>query len=203
MPRNSLEAIFSSVDGTSTARKKPMEAMKMEEITCRLDEAVRRVSDMLDTTSARLVMLVGMGDWGRDNFIKEFVKVGKEVTIASADDGMMKSGKYVFDMTKLTQCHLRCQGTARNVLMSTKTGVVFVANKNTIGDHIKMYAQWGYPFIAVKFVPASRANAVALGVGNIKQIPTGVFESAYDEMENLQLVTSTFPKLRGICTIHI
>ena len=84
--------------------------------------------------------------------------------------------------------------------MSNK-GVFFVANKNT--DNIKMHAQWGYPFVAVKFVPSSRANAVALGVGNNKKIPTNVFEFTYEELHSLQLDSSTFPKLRGVCTINV
>ena len=87
--------------------------------------------------------------------------------------------------------------------MSTKDKVVFVANKNTIEDHIKMYAQWGYPFIVVKFVPSTPSNAIALGVGNVKQIPTSIFQAAYNEMNNLRLNNTVFPKLRGVCTIKV
>ena len=71
--------------------------------------------------------------------------------VSSADKSMVQNDKYVFDASKLTTSHMKCQGEARNALHSSSDTVLFIANKNSVIDHIKMYSAWGYPFISVVF----------------------------------------------------
>ena len=113
---------------------------------------------------------------------------------------MVQNDKYVFDVSRLTASHMKCQGEARNALHSSSDSVVFIANKNSVIDHIKtMYSAWGYPFISVVFTPSSAENATALGRGNAKQIPESVFERCYEEVGALKLTQAVFPKLKGVC----
>ena len=128
---------------------------------------------------------------------------GKQILIVSADNHMTKNGKYVFDASKLTASHIKCQGEARNALHSSDKTVVFIANKNSNKQHIEMYAAWGYPFLSVVFTPSSVEHAVALGEGNPKHIPDFVFERCFEEVQTLKLTEHVFPKLKGVCKVSV
>ena len=153
----------------------------------------------------RLVILIGMGDWKRDEVLEVLeTQHAKDMFVSSADKFMMQNDKYVFDVSRLTASHMKCQGEARNALHSSRSDtVVFIANKNSVIDHIKMYSAWSYPFISVVFTPSSAENATALGRGNTKQIPESVYERCYEEVGALKLTQAVFPKLKGVCRVLV
>ena len=157
----------------------------------------------VEEASVRLVIFSGMGDWKRDEVLEVLESQhAKDMFVASADKFMVQNDKYVFDVSKLTNSHLKCQGEARNALHSSNDTVVFIANKNSVVDHIKCIPP-GHPFISVVFTPPSAQNATALGRGNGKQIPESVFERCYEEVGALKLTQAVFPKLKGVCRILV
>ena len=198
MPRSSLDAIMSSV--TASGRRTNDFFQK----DLNVEQCNSRLWSIIKEADVRLVILSGMGDWKRDEVLEALKSQhGKEMFVISADNFMMQDDKYVFDPSKLTSSHRRCQGEARNALHSSNKTVVFIANKNSVIDHIKMYADWGYPFLSVLFKPSDSSNAVALGTGNRKHIPVSVYEQCYEEVVRLKLTQDIFPKLKGVCTILV
>ena len=198
MPRSSLEAIMASVS--------PPVSRKQDffEIDLSVDQCKATLWKTIKEANVRLVIVTGMGDWKRDEVL-DIIRTqhGKQMSVASADDFMMQNNKYIFDASKLTASHMKCQGQARNALHSSNDAVVFIANKNSVLEHIKMYAAWGFPFISVVFKPSSSENAIALGSGNCKNIPESVFERCFEEVGGLNLTPAVFPKLKGVCRILV
>ena len=169
-----------------------------------VDECKATLWKTIKEANVRLVIVTGMGDWKRDEVLDLLkTQYRRQMSVASADDFMMQNDRYVFDASKLTASHMKCQGQARNVLHSSNDTVVFIANKNSVLEHIKMYAAWGFPFIAVVFKPSSLENAIALGRGNSKNIPESVFERCFEEVKGLKLTQAVFPKLKGVCRILV
>ena len=199
MPRSSsLDAIMNSV----TPFQARHESFFQKDLN--VEQCMRTIWKTIQEANVRLVILTGMGAWRRDEVLHSLESQhGKQMFVISADKFMMKDDKYVFDASKLSASHMKCQGEARNALHSSNDMVVFIANKNSINEHIKMYADWGYPFISVVFVPSSVQNAIALGCGNTKQIPDFVFERCYEEVKELKLTQAIFPKLKGVCRILV
>lgn len=198
MPRSSLDAIMSSV--TSSPRR--TESFFRKDLN--VDECKATLWKTIKEADVRLVILIGMGDWKRDEVLHHIQSQHhKQMHVISADNFMMKDDKYVFDPYKLTSSHIKCQGEARNAMHRTNDTIVFIANKNSVVEHIKMYADWGYPFITIIFTPSSVQNAAALGCGNTKEIPESVFERCYTEIQDLQLTQAIFPKLRGVCNVLV
>ena len=198
MPRSSLDAIMGSVTPSET-RKEPF---FQKDLT--VDQCKSTLWKTIKEANVRLVILVGMGDWKRDEVLEVLeTQHAKDMFVSSADKFMVQNEKYVFDVSRLTASHMKCQGEARNALHSSSDTVVFIANKNSVIDHIKMYSAWGYPFISVVFTPSSVENATALGRGNAKQIPESVFERCYEEVGALKLTQAVFPKLKGVCRVLV
>lgn len=198
MPRSSLDTIMGSVI-PSQVRK---ESFFQKDLN--VEQCKATMWKTIKEANVRLVIITGMGDWKRDEVLDVLESQhGKQMFLISADKFMTKDDKYVFDPYKLTSSHMRCQGEARNALHCSNDTVVFIANKNSVTEHIKMYAAWGYPFISVVFTPSSVQNAIALGCENTKQIPESVFEQCYEEVKGLKLTQVLFPKLRGVCRILV
>ncbi len=198
MPRSSLDTIMGSVPPSLA----PKESFFQKDLN--VEQCTATIWKTIKEANVRLVILTGMGDWKRDEVLESLKSQhGTQMFVISADKFMMKDDKYVFDGSKLTVSHMKCQGEAQNALHSSNNTVVFIANKNSVTEHIKMYAAWGYPFISVVFIPSSVQNAIALGCGNTKQIPDSVFERCYEEVKELELTQAVFPKLKGVCRILV
>ena len=200
----SLAKIMQSVEQTSRIEDAPLAERKQLSVKDCVGDVVRHW--FTDRGKVRLILLVGMGEWGRDNFIHQLKMRVPDVVVCAADDHFMTpNGQYKFDHRLLTVAHAKCQTKAYDALRAGK--FVVVANKNCELQHIMEYTSYGSRLkfhehtLIIKFMPKSAAAAVALGINNPKNIPASVYTTAYESMQNLTITREHIPKLEGVMTV--
>ena len=171
-----------------------------------VDEALSCIEDLCRTNRRfvnRLILTIGLGDWGRDDFVSKLSKkLGKRLSVYAADDYFMKDGKYNFDATNLKWAHQQCQGKVCNALIA-RSKVVLVANTNVHTDHINMYNKFKEDMILVQFIPTSLETAVKMGDGNSKRIPSSVFEKTYQAMQAMDIHPEILPRMAALLRIRV
>lgn len=171
-----------------------------------VDEALDCIEDLCRTSRRfvnRLILTIGLGDWGRDDFVSKLSKkLGKRLSVFSADDYFIKDGKYKFNATNLKWAHQQCQGKVCNALIA-RSKVVLVANTNVHTDHINMYNKFKEDMILVQFIPTSLETAVKMGDGNSKRIPPSVFEKTYQAMQAMDIHPEILPKMAALLRIRV
>ena len=200
----SLAKIMQSVDRTPRVEVLPVVERKQLTVKDCVGDVVRHW--FTDRGKVRLILTVGMGEWERDNFIHQLKMRLPDVVVCAADDHFVTTdGQYKFDPKLLTTAHAKCQTKAYDALRAGK--FVVVANKNCELQHIMEYSSSGSRLkfhestLIIKFMPKSAAAAVALGIDNVKNIPTSVYSSAYESMQDLTITREHLPKLQAVMTV--
>ena len=195
MRSSSLDQIFASVERSKTPIQRTKCPVVHREITLDQEKDVRL---FCFRQQVRMILLVGPPIQARQDFIMNMKRQVKDMRYFAADDFFMKNGRYVFDAKCLLRAHQKCQGNVRGALMDSKCPIVVVDNTSVKKEHIKVYDDFKYPFAVIVFQPSTAADAIALGIGNTKNIPQHVFENCFNEMNGLRLNDKEFPMLRGV-----
>ena len=198
---SSLDKIFASVDQTNNISKKLKGPLFNRDITPSPNKE-HEIQRFCFRQGVRMILLIGPPIQAKEDLIARLATKEKEMRCFAADDFFMKDGKYVFDARGLLRAHQRCQGNVRDALMK-KCPLVVVNNTSVKRDHIKVYDDFKYPFAVVVFQPSSPADAIALGIGNPKNLPQYVFENCYNEMQHLSLNDEEFPMLKGVFRMQV
>lgn len=111
----------------------------------------RKVLEVIDTTINKrkrkeLFLIRGVSGSGKTTFV-ESVKRQFDIT-ASADDFMInENGDYVFDASRLGECHQKCIDVVKNGMVNMKSRI-FVHNTLTtdweMEPYFKLAAKFGY-----------------------------------------------------------
>jgi predicted kinase len=200
----SLDAILNSVE-TSKRVERPVlterAGLTMNET---LDYCMKHWLN--DQSKAHLIITVGMGEWGRDQFIANMnQKMNGKLVVCAADDSLFVDGVYKFNPTLLSRAHAKCQSDAYNALRSGKT--VLIANTNCELKHIKEYSiagsrhRFNQPTIVIKFMPSNVESAVSLGTNNTKKVPASVYTAVYEKMQTLKVTRENLPSLLSVMTV--
>lgn len=200
----SLDKIMQSVDRAPHVEVVPVVERNQLSVKDCVGDVVRHW--FTDRGKVRLIVLVGMGEWGRDSFILQLKMRVPNVEVCAADDYFITAdGQYKFNPKLLTTAHAKCQSKAYDALRAGK--FVVVANKNCELQHIMEYSSFGSRLkfhestLIIKFMPKSAAAAVALGIDNPKGIPTSVYTTAYESMQKLTITREHLPKLEAVMTV--
>lgn len=200
----SLDAILNSVE-TSKRVERPVlterAGLTMNET---LDYCMKHWLN--DRSKAHLIITVGMGEWGRDQFISNMnQKMNGKLVVCAADDSLFVNGVYKFNPTLLSRAHAKCQSDAYNALRSGKN--VLIANTNCELKHIKEYSiagsrhRFNQPTIVIKFMPSNVESAVSLGTNNTKKVPASVYTAVYEKMQTLKVTRENLPSLLSVMTV--
>ena len=200
----SLEKIMQSVNLTPRVEVTPVAVRKQLSVKDCVGDVVRHW--FTDRGKVRLILTVGMGEWGSDDFIHQLkMRLPYVVVCAAEHHFITQDGQYKFNPKLLTVAHAKCQTKAYDALRAGK--FVVVANKNCELQHIMEYSSYGSRLkfhertLIIKFMPKSAAAAVALGINNAKNIPASVYTTAYESMQNLTITRENLPKLEGVMTV--
>ena len=152
----------------------------------------------------RVILPIGMGEWGRDNLkdllYKPLKSIGKNLVVVSADEFMTKDGVYTFDPAQLTRAHQSCQGKCMQHLL-IKTSVVLVANVNEQLKWLQVYDEtMKYSNVVVKMVPSTKHFAIACGDGNKKNIPEYVYATMWERVHSLIVPDGCLKRCRAVIT---
>ena len=198
----SLAAINASISVS------PRQATSFTVNTVTSEYLTENITSIAKSLNVRLVIMIGMGDWKRDLFLRDLKnKSSKDIVVCGVDPPfnpiMMTDSKYTFDASKLTMSHVACQGKVKTCLSQTfNNQLIFVANRNTVLEHIKMYSNMG-KFIVICFAPVSKEVSLKYGLETQWNIPLKIFSDAYDELKSLQLNSSDLPNLKAIYRVKV
>tara|TARA_B100001741_G_scaffold275741_1_gene246191 strand:- start:121 stop:753 length:633 start_codon:yes stop_codon:yes gene_type:complete len=204
-PKNmSLDKIMNSVVRTPRAEVAPVALRNNISVQECVSDVVRHW--FTERSKVRLIIPVGMGEWGRDKFIRELEMRVKNLAVCSADAFFLQNGKYAFNRELLTRAHAKCQTDAYEALRAGK--YVVIANQNCQLKHIMEYTSYGRlkfnaSILIVKFMPQCAASAVALGINNDKNIPASVYSTVYENMQTLEITRDSVSKLEGVMTVVV
>ena len=154
---------------------------------------------MIQTEDVKIVIPIGMGTWGRDEFQTllntTLRQTGKQLVIVSADEYMTKDGRYNFDVSKLSKAHRFCQTRCREAVMERKK-IVMVKNPNEQIEFIHHYDRMNYNIAIVHFMPATVDLAIDLANGSI---PSFVYSAIYRKMTDMgEISPEMFKHCKGI-----
>ena len=199
----SLDKIMQSVDCTPRVEVVPIVVRTQLSVKECVGDIVRHW--FTERGKVRIILTVGMGEWQRDNFIRELKMRVANLVVCAADDYFMLNGEYQFNPNLLTRAHAKCQSNAYHALRAGN--FVVVTNTNCQLKHIMEYSSNGsrlkfnQGMLIIKFMPRNAADAVGLGINNAKKIPQRVYSTVYDNMQALTLTRDSVPKLEGVMTV--
>lgn len=117
----------------------------------------------------RLIVLRGIPGAGKSTFIKK--ELPRVDVIASADDGMMVDGKYMFDPAKLPAAHGACLRKVVAALQGGKAELIVVDNTSTSIAEIAPYVALGQAYGAEVVVMTLRIDPAIAGPRNVHGVP--------------------------------
>lgn len=214
MPASSLDAIFAYADMNKkkTMGKKCWGDDEEEDIlTVNIDQhrdgICSTVVDVVQSSRARAVVMVGLPSWGGDELIEMLKQsvLHNRIVPMSADDVFFKGGKYKFVGSKLPQAHTACKAKYFQAHMASPKNIAVVNNTNALIEDMDAYTK--QPFVIVRFTSDDVATAVEVCARDtVRNLPRAVPERVWhliNMVEDSEYKTRFASTLKAVIKVRI